>query len=112
MKAVAQETDCYQTASMVNVLIRDVSAEVHAALTRKALGEGVSLQQYLARELQALAGRTTMAEWVAMVEARLPLSSRSAAPFDSAAFLRQEQESRARRVGELLEADGAEGEAK
>lgn len=111
MKAVAHNDQRYQNASMVNVLIRDLSSEVHAELTRKAQMQGLSLQQYLAGELQALAGRTTMAEWVAMVEARLPLASRSAEAFDSVAYLRQEQEKRARRIAEVVETGGAEEEA-
>lgn len=48
--------------SMPNVLVRDVSEEVHAALARRAELRGQSLQQYLAAELRRLAERPSMQE--------------------------------------------------
>ncbi|HET9899147.1 MAG TPA: hypothetical protein VFQ44_29840 [Streptosporangiaceae bacterium] len=47
---------------MPNVLVRDVSEEVHAALARRAELRGQSLQQYLAAELRRLAERPSMQE--------------------------------------------------
>lgn len=47
---------------MPNVLIRDLPADVHAGLQRRAEAEGQSLQQYLATELTRLAVTPTMNE--------------------------------------------------
>lgn len=49
-------------ASMANVLIRDVPADVHAALKRKADARHLSLQEFLSIELGLLARRRTMEE--------------------------------------------------
>lgn len=43
-------------ASMPNVLVRDLPADVHAELARRARAQGRSLQQYLVGELTRLAG--------------------------------------------------------
>ena len=40
---------------MPSIQVRDVAPDVHAALVRKARREGLSLQQYLERELSRLA---------------------------------------------------------
>jgi len=47
---------------MPNVLVRDLPAEVHAALSRRAADAGQSLQQYLLGELTKLATRPTLGE--------------------------------------------------
>ena len=47
---------------MPNVLIRDLPADVHAGLQRRAEAAGQSLQQYLATELTRLAVTPTMNE--------------------------------------------------
>ena len=47
---------------MVNVLVRDLPDDVHAALSARARREGQSLQQYLARELTRLAGQPSISE--------------------------------------------------
>jgi len=47
---------------MPNVLIRDLPAEVHASLQRRAEAAGQSLQQYLANELSRVAQSPTLAE--------------------------------------------------
>ncbi len=47
---------------MPNVLVRDLPADVHAGLQRRAEAEGQSLQQYLATELTRLAVTPTMNE--------------------------------------------------
>ena len=46
----------------MNVLIRDLPDEVHAALQRRAERRGQSLQQYLAAELARLAQRPALDE--------------------------------------------------
>ena len=52
-----------QTASMPNVLIRDLPPEAHAVLSRRAKDAGMSLQKYLVRELTRHALTPTMAEF-------------------------------------------------
>ncbi len=52
-----------QTASMPNVLIRELPAEAHAVLSRRAKDAGMSLQKYLVRELTRTALTPTMAEF-------------------------------------------------
>ena len=54
-----------QTASMPNVLIRELPAEAHAVLSRRAKSAGMSLQKYLVRELTRQALTPTMAEFFA-----------------------------------------------
>ena len=55
---------------MPNVLVRDLPAEVHAQLQRRAESQGKSLQQYLAGELTRLAERPTLDEVLDRVERR------------------------------------------
>jgi hypothetical protein len=52
-----------QTASMPNVLIRELPSEAHAVLSRRAKDAGMSLQKYLVRELTRTALTPTMAEF-------------------------------------------------
>ncbi len=53
---------------MPNVLIRDLPAEVHATLQRRARDKGQSLQQYVTAELTSLAERPTVDEVLARIE--------------------------------------------
>jgi antitoxin FitA len=53
---------------MPNVLVRDLPAEVHAQLQRRAESQGQSLQQYLATELKRLAERPTLDEVLDRIE--------------------------------------------
>ena len=55
---------------MPSVLVRDLPDDVHAALVRRAEQRGQSLQQYLAAELQRLAGRPTIDDVLDGVEHR------------------------------------------
>jgi plasmid stability protein len=55
---------------MVNVLVRDIPDDVHAALQRRAEQHGQSLQQYLAGELRRLAGRPSVDEVLERIERR------------------------------------------
>ena len=52
-----------QTASMPNVLIRELPSEAHAVLSRRAKDAGMSLQKYLVRELTRAALTPTMGEF-------------------------------------------------
>lgn len=62
---VARVPRSYQTASMPNVLIRDLPPQAHARLVQKARVAGQSLQQYLLTELIRLSGERTMDEVLA-----------------------------------------------
>ncbi len=55
--AVGASAECLHTESMRNVLVRGVPDDVHAELQRRAARHGLSLQQYLSRELELLARR-------------------------------------------------------
>lgn len=54
----------------MNVLVRGVSEEVHAALVRRAERRGQSLQQYLAGELTRLAQRPSIEEVLDRIDRR------------------------------------------
>lgn len=47
---------------MVSVQVRDVPAETHAALRRRAAAAGMSMQEYLLATLNDVAARPTVAE--------------------------------------------------
>ena len=54
----------------MNVLVRDLPDDVHAALQRRAKRRGQSLQQYLAGELRRLAEQPTVDEVLEQIEQR------------------------------------------
>lgn len=54
----------------MNVLIRDLPDDVHAALQRRAERRGQSLQQYLAGELRRLAAQPTVDEVLEQIDRR------------------------------------------
>lgn len=54
----------------MNVLVRDIPDDVHAALQRRAERRGQSLQQYLAGELRRLAEQPTVDEVLDQIEQR------------------------------------------
>lgn len=53
---------------MMNILIRDVPADVHAELQKRAERAGRSLQQYLVAELKHLTDLPTMDELLDQIE--------------------------------------------
>ena len=53
---------------MMNILIRDVPADIHAELQRRAERDGRSLQQYLINELRHLTDLPTMDELLDRIE--------------------------------------------
>ena len=67
---VAEVAECLHTASMANLLVRDVPAEVHAELQRRAQRHGQSLQQYLTDELRRLTARPELDEVLDRIERR------------------------------------------
>lgn len=54
----------------MNVLVRDLPEDVHAALQRRAERRGQSLQQYLAGELRRLADQPTVEEVLEQIDRR------------------------------------------
>ena len=54
-----------------NLLVRNVPTEIHATLVRRADAEGRSLQEYVMSLLKDSAGKPTMAEVMAEIEANL-----------------------------------------
>jgi plasmid stability protein len=67
---------------MPNVLVRDLPADVHAELQRRAARAGQSLQQFLIVELTRLSATPTVADLFARVErrrgGRMPLADAAA----------------------------------
>lgn len=55
---------------MPNVLIRDLPADVHAELQRRATADGRSLQQFLTAELTRLAAMPTADEVLRRIATR------------------------------------------
>ena len=55
------------TASVPNVLIRDIPDDVHATLHRRAQSRGQSLQQYLTAELTRLASQPSVEDLLSRV---------------------------------------------
>lgn len=55
---------------MPNILVRDVSPEVHSLLQKRAEESGQSLQQYLAGELGRLAERPTLTTVLSRIRSR------------------------------------------
>ena len=55
---------------MVNILVRDLPDDVHAALSRRAKRKGQSLQQYLSHELTRLADQPSISELLDRIDQR------------------------------------------
>ena len=72
------------------IQIKNVPSPVHRTLKARAAQAGMSLSDYLLREISAVAERPTLEELLARLEARGPIGAR----FDSAAAVRAERESR------------------
>lgn len=54
----------------MNVLVRDIPDDVHAALQRRAERRGQSLQQYLAGQLRRLAEQPSVEDVLDQIERR------------------------------------------
>jgi antitoxin FitA len=64
------------TPSMSKMIqIRDVPDEVHSILKARAARDGMSLSDYLKRELERTAHQPNLREWVEMVRHMKPISS-------------------------------------
>lgn len=55
------------------IQIRNVPEKLHRRLKARAATDGRSLSEYLLREIERLASRPTMNEWLAMVAKREPV---------------------------------------
>ena len=55
------------------IQIRNVPDEVHRTFKARAAREGTSLSDYLKKELQIIAERPTMQEWLDRVRKRKPI---------------------------------------
>jgi plasmid stability protein len=58
------------------IQIRDVPDEVHSTLKARAAREGMSLSDYLKRELERAAQQPNLREWAQWVRQMKPISSR------------------------------------
>jgi plasmid stability protein len=58
------------------VQIRDVSEQVHSTLKARAAREGMSLSDFIKRELERTAERPSMQEWLARTEQAKPIAAR------------------------------------
>ncbi len=67
---VADGPERLHTASMPNLLVRDLPDEVHAELQRRAQRHGQSLQQYLTDELRRLVARPELDDVLDRIERR------------------------------------------
>ena len=62
------------------IQIRDVPDQVHRTLKIRAAGEGMSLSDFIKRELERTAERPSMREWLERIQQSKPiLGKRSAA---------------------------------
>lgn len=68
--SVADGSACLHTASMPNILIRNVPPEVHARLTAAAKENGQSLQQYVLGLISTPSKRMSHAETIAWLRGR------------------------------------------
>jgi plasmid stability protein len=57
------------------IQIRDVPDQVHGALKARAAREGMSLSDFIKRELKHVAERPSMGEWLDLVEQIKPIKS-------------------------------------
>jgi plasmid stability protein len=72
------------------IQIRNVPEALHRSLKARAATAGMSLSDYLLRELQEIAGRPTLAEFRERLHTRKPLS----AALDTARLVREERPTR------------------
>ena len=61
------------------IQVRDVPESVHGTLKSRASREGMSLSDFIKRELERVAARPTMQEWLERTEQAKPIPSRRTA---------------------------------
>jgi antitoxin FitA len=82
------------------IQVRGVSEAAHERLRAKAAEEGLSLSEYLRRELEDLADTLTWSEWMERVRARRPAQGLTTSAAD---LIREGREERERHLEEVLE---------
>ena len=61
------------------IQVRDVPDQVHSILKSRAAQEGMSLSDYLKKELASIAERPSMREWLARARQVKPIASKRSA---------------------------------
>jgi plasmid stability protein len=61
------------------IQVRDVPEQVHSALKARAAREGMSLSDYIKKELERTAERPTMREWLETARQARPIPSKRSA---------------------------------
>jgi len=61
------------------IQVRDVPDRVHGTLKSRAAREGMSLSDFIKRELERAAERPTMREWLERAQQAKPIPSKSSA---------------------------------
>ena len=61
------------------IQVRDVPESVHSTLKSRAAREGMSLSDFIKRELERIAERPTLQEWLERTRQAKPISSRRSA---------------------------------
>lgn len=61
------------------IQVRDVPESVHGALKSRAAREGMSLSDFIKRELERVAERPTMREWLERTEQAKPIPAKRTA---------------------------------
>ncbi len=72
------------------IQIKNVPDAVHRTLKSRAAEAGMTLSDYLLKEIEGVASRPTLDEVLASLKARGPIDK----PFDSASAVRRERDSR------------------
>jgi antitoxin FitA len=71
---------CFYAGHMSKMIqVRDVPESVHATLKSRAAREGMSLSDFIKRELEQMAARPTMREWLERTREVKPISGRRTA---------------------------------
>jgi plasmid stability protein len=60
---------------MADLLIRNIEAQTHDELKRRAAAQGLSLQQYVARVLTAHTSRPSIQEWLRRLDELAPVDT-------------------------------------
>lgn len=61
------------------IIVRDIPDSVHAILKSRAAREGMSLSNFVKRELERVAERPTMREWLEHTQAFKPIIGKKTA---------------------------------
>jgi plasmid stability protein len=61
------------------IQVRDVSEQVHRTLKARAAREGMSLSEFIKKELELVAERPSMREWLERTEQAKPIAAKRSA---------------------------------